>query len=171
LQLNTHKIYIDYVEGIQLEALFYEALKQQDKTKLIASLALYRKLIELISTTAQNKDWRGQDFFQGVTIKNVRCLPYGGNIDLTMNNIFIKNNVYFIIDPEFVVYKPIPINFVIAVNLIDLQQKYADKITALISEMDLLHYFGLTKEEFGIYRKMYKQLQDYIKRGFYAARK
>lgn len=153
--LETDEYVTPYVDGMDLDASFYEVRNQLDKfvEKFIYYVENYLRPQE-----EELKPFQMTDEFVSVFGEN--C-PHGAeslevtNVDLIFSNLKLASeNQLYCFDYEWIFDFPIPYKYVLWRSAWQLYEKYFAYLKETISRQQFLEMVGLDRENLSIYKKM-----------------
>ena len=160
-ELKDDYIEFEYIDGKSLETILDEYLKDD---KIYEFEQLVKEYINVIKDkiTGPGKFIKTDEFisiFGDVELNKEYTTSVINNIDLTLQNIIIKNEKWNIIDYEWVFRIMIPVDFILYRSLF----LYAhNRKSKKLHDKLIYEILGITKEEELIFQEMEHNLQLYI---------
>lgn len=155
------KSYLEFVEGVSLEAMMDQLLFKGETEQLIDKLT---EFIGVVRDANDEEDFAETDAFCRVFGK--ASLPSGlrcgkvTNIDMIPANIIMKGGSGTIIDYEWTFDFPVPVQFVIY-RILHYYMEGAEE-RHVLRDCDLFSTMGIGQEEIEAYEEMEMHFQNYI---------
>jgi len=118
-------IYFEFADGQSLDSLLFKEIQNSDKDSVRKIFQLYKELMDKIPLKEDYLDDKFMNYFGEVVRKKYECMQIGC-IDLIMDNIFINNGKYQLIDYEWVFNFTLPMKFVYFRTILNSYNKYDD---------------------------------------------
>ncbi len=141
---TNSQLYIEYTSKTPLEKILEKYLNENNKEKIKEIIynffnAYFINEINCKFKTDEFAVYFGDDF--GTMENEAPCID-PANIDMIMSNIFYENNKFYIIDYEWVLRLPVPVEYIKWRFLNDFYYSFK-KVTSLFLKEELLIEFGV----------------------------
>lgn len=150
--LNDLLIY-DYIEDKSLDTILKEHIECGQKEEIINKIeewfSIYFDCFEIKNTNYLTQEFK-QVFGEGTDEKTDCIMP--ANIDLIFDNIYVKDNIYTLIDCEWVFDFYVPVGFIKWRAVNELYCKYWEALNTLIERDCMLRHFGIDNTKSLLYQ-------------------
>lgn len=160
-QQENGNILYDFVDGTNMDYLIADAMKTIDEKKIVSVLDEYKAFLYYLYPNFKVQDYKPNNvaasLFGACDLKMVACVEKM-NINLTLDNIFKKDNNYIITNAEGFYFDILPLNYVLASAIFKLASNYG------INYENSLMYLKIHPYEIDTYKTMYDKFNQ--RRGF-----
>ena len=165
-KLEDDYVLFPYAEGISLDAILIEHVKNNELDLLKRDLHWYKQLLWEEEKTSFIETEQFIEIFGHQTSISGKPALKVANIDLNFDNIIINGDDVTIIDYEWVFNFPIPINYVIYRAVTVLHTKYYPYMNDEFSKECMMEYLEIPEDEVEVYEEMEKSFIAYVGRDF-----
>ncbi len=159
-------IKFDFAQGSSLREEIDKAILKKSKEKVLLCFENYLQLLwRIYKPKVQDFDSAPiAEIFGQVNIPQTPCTEYA-NIDLIFDNIFRDNEKYTIIDYEWLINSPMPLNYILVRSICNINYIYGARLNSFISLEDIFNFCKIPLEEVSFYAQMEENFHVYIYNG------
>lgn len=177
IRVEESSVILEYVEGMTLDALMFEAVLNRDKPLFFSFLDEYRRILtgcfKVVDSFAPCVGKSGVDsefcesLYDGVDIEVVRSEKtffQCAVMDAVFDNIIVKDRDFYLIDNEWVFHSIVPVSFVAFRSLTAFYSHKHDYgvMSRFLPFEELLGRFGISPGLAAVYAVMDDNFQNYV---------
>lgn len=157
---KNNKLEFDFCEGVSLDKVLDNLLNDGKVKETVQLIEKYFKIIEknAVKSNDVNID---ETIYPSIKHHKFDEMYINLNIDAIFSNVFMSENVYIMIDYEWVMKTPVPLRYFYYRSIFWFLND--NKTRESLLKMNLFHYFGFSKKEIDLYARMENDFQNYVR--------
>lgn len=158
--IQNNKLEFAFCEGVSLDKILDNFLNDGKVKEAVQAIEKYFKIIEknAVKSNDVNID---EKIYPSIKYYKFNEMYINLNIDAIFSNVFMSENVYIMIDYEWVMKTPVPLRYFYYRSIFWFLNDNKERESLL--KMNLFHYFGFNKKEIDLYAKMENDFQNYVR--------